>query len=155
MIMNTMYEVVCEMNLIHGWDMNFPIYEKSNKFLIISEQKQLTWQKLAYFRVWSKNVDYGYEGQKNDEETNEQEHEHVIHLGDLANARVPDLVELLLTVGVRDERLLRVLDGQVETRQPIVLLLGLLARLVEDDFELVATAHIVQQFARVDAQILG
>jgi hypothetical protein len=110
---------------------------------------------MGYFRIWSKNVDNCNEGQKCDEQNDEQEHDHVIHFGDLAYAGVPDLVELLLTVGVRNERLLRVLDGQVEPRQPLVLLLALLARLVEHDVEFVAAAHIVQQLARVATERLG
>ena len=48
-----------------------------------------------------------------------------------------------------------VFDGQIETSKRLVLLLGLLARLVEQNLELGATAHIVQQFAHEQAQIVG
>ena len=52
-------------------------------------------------------------------------------------------------------RFLFVLDSQVESGECPEALLGLLARLVQDLFELVAAAHVVQQLAAVHAQALG
>lgn len=50
------------------------------------------------------------------------------------------------------DRLLLEADGEVETSELLVLLLLLFARLVEHDVELVATAHVVEQFDRVGAE---
>ena len=134
----------------------------------------------CYFAVGSNHVDERADGNEEDERYVKQERLQLIPLGRDAQARVPYLDKLLLTIRMRHElqhtihtklvvvvvvvvdfvfcfthRHLFVLDGEIEAGQSLVLLLVLLADLVEHDLELVAAAHVVEQLDGEGAEVGG